>query len=139
MLACVATITAFSQTSKFDIKFQKETVLVDEKAICLLKSSESLPTSYSIQTLEGAELVSIKPVYMKVETGKREGYFLITFAETGQTIERETAPSFGRIFVKELIDTETLTPAGIDVEKERGFIRKSNLRLSESIKAKVKQ
>jgi hypothetical protein len=137
-LACIVAVFAYAQASKFDIKYQKETVLVDGKPFCLLKTSETLPTSYSIQSLDGTELVSLKPVYIKVETGKREGYFLVTFIETGQSLERETAPSFGRVFLQELIETGTLTLAGIDVEKERGFIRKSNLRLSEAIKGKIK-
>ena len=108
------------------------------KPFCLLKTSETLPTSYTIQALDGTELVSMKPVYIKVETGKREGYFLVTFTETGQTIERETTHSFGRVFLQELIETGTLTLAGIDMEKVRGFVRKSNLRLSEAIREKIK-
>ena len=137
-LTCLAITFALAQASKFDIKYQKETVLVDGKPFCLLKTSETLPTSYTIQALDGTELVSMKPVYIKVETGKREGYFLVTFTETGQTLERETTHSFGRVFLQELIETGTLTLAGIDMEKVRGFVRKSNLRLSEAIKGKIK-
>ena len=137
-LTCLAITFTFAQASKFDIKYQKETVLVDSKPFCLLKNSETLPTSYTIQALDGTELVSMKPVYIKVETGKREGYFLVTFTETGHTLERETTHSFGRIFLQELIETGILTLAGIDVEKVRGFVRKSNLRLSEAIKGKIK-
>ena len=137
-LTCLATVFTFAQASKFDIKYQKETVLVDGKPFCLLKTSETLPTSYSIQALDGTELVSMKPVYIKVETGKREGYFLVTFTETGQTLERETTHSFGRVFLQELIETGTLTLAGVDVENERRFVRKSTLRLSEAIKEKIK-
>jgi hypothetical protein len=139
MFAILATATAFSQTPKFEIKYQKETVLVDGTPFCLLKTSETLPTSYSIHKLDGTELVSLKPVYIKVETGKREGYFLITFAETGQILERKTMQGFGRFFLEELIQSETLTLGGIDVEKERLLIRRSKLLLSEEIKAKVKQ
>ena len=137
-LTCLAITFTFAQASKFDIKYQKETVLVDGKPFCLLKTSETLPTSYTIQALDGTELVSMKPVYIKVETGKREGYFLVTFTETGHTLERETTHSFGRIFLQELIETGILTLAGIDMEKVRGFVRKSNLRLSEAIKEKIK-
>ena len=138
VLTCLVTVFAFAQATKLDIKYQKETVLVDGKPFCLLKTSETLPTSYTIQALDGTELVSMKPVYIKVETGKREGYFLVTFTETGQTLEREHTHGFGRIFLQELIETGTLTLAGIDVEKVRGFVRKSNLRLSEVIKGKIK-
>ena len=138
LLACLAVVSAPAQSSKFDIKYQKETVLVNGQPFCLLKTSETLPTSYSIHTLDGAELVSLKVHYIKIETGKREGFFLVTFTETGQTVECEVVPSFGRMFLQELIETETLTLGGIDVENERRFVRKSKLRLSEAIKGKVK-
>ena len=138
LFAFVAVASACAQTSRFDIKYQRETVLVDGKPFCLLKTSETLPTSYSIHKLDGSELLSMKITYIKIETGKREGFFLVTFIETGQTLERESIPSFGRVFLQELIETETLTLAGIDVENERRFVRKSNLRLSEAIKNKVK-
>jgi hypothetical protein len=137
-LACLAALSAPAQVSKFDIKYQKETVLVKGKPFCLLKTSETLPISYSIQSLDGVELVSMKVVFIKVETGKREGFFLVTFKETGQTLERDMVQGFGRVFLQELIETETLTLAGIDVENERRFVRKSKLRLSETIKGKVK-
>lgn len=138
LLACVTAVFAYAQTSKFDIKYQKETVLVNGKPFCLLKTSETLPISYSIQALDGTELVSMKVNFIKIETGKREGFFLVKFIETGQTIECEIVPSFGRVFLQELIETETLTLGGLNVEKERGFVRKSKLRLSEAIKRKVK-
>jgi hypothetical protein len=138
LLACLTAVSARAQTSKFDIKYQKETVLVNGEPFCLLKTSETLPTSYSIHTLDGTELVSLKVNYIKIETGKREGFFLVTFTETGQTLERDVVPSFGRVFLQELIETETLTLGGIDVENERRFVRKSKLRLSEAIKGKVK-
>lgn len=138
LLACLTAVSASAQTSKFDIKYQKETVLVDGKPICLLKTSETLPISYSIHALDGSELVSMKVNYIKIETGKREGFFLVKFTETGQTVECEVMPSFGRVFLQELIETETLKLGGIDVENERRFVRKSKLRLSEAIKEKVK-
>ena len=138
LFACLTTGVAYSQPAKFDIKYQKETVLVDGKPFCLLKTSEKLPISYSIHALDGSELVSMKVNYIKIETGKREGFFLVTFTETGQTLEREVVPSFGRVFLQELIETETLTISGINVENERRFVRKNNLRLSETIKGKVK-
>ncbi len=138
LLACLTAVSVFAQTSKFDIKYQKETVLVDGKPFCLLKTGETLPISYSIQALDGTELVSMKVNYIKIETGKRAGFFLVTFTETGQTVECEVVPSFGRLFLQELIETETLTLSGIDVENERRFVRKSKLRLSEAIRSKVK-
>lgn len=138
LLACLTAMSAFAQTSKFDIKYQKETVLVDGKPFCLLKTGETLPISYSIHALDGTELVSMKVNYIKIETGKREGFFLVTFTETSQTVECEVVPSFGRLFLQELIETETLTLSGIDVENERRFVRKSKLRLSEAIRSKVK-
>lgn len=138
LLACVAVVSALAQTPKFDIKYQKETVLVGGKPFCLLKTSETLPISYSIYALDGTELVSMKVNYIKIETGKREGFFLVKFLETGQTVECEVMPSFGRAFLQELIETETLTLGGINVENERRFVRKSKLRLSEAIKSKVK-
>ena len=138
LFACLTTCTAYSQPAKFDIKYQKETVLVDGKPFCLLKTSEKLPISYSIHALDGSELVTMKVNFIKIETGKREGFFLVTFTETGQTVECEVVPSFGRVFLQELIETETLTIGGINVENERRFVRKSKLRLSETIKAKVK-
>lgn len=137
-ITCLATAFVFAQVPKFDIKYQKETVLLNGKPFCLLKNSEKMPTSYTIHALDGTELVSMKPVYIKVETGKREGYFLVTFAETGQTLEREHTSGFGRVLLQELIETGTLTLAGIDMEKERAFVRKSKLRLSETIKEKIK-
>ncbi len=138
LLAFVALGSTFAQTSKFDIKYQKETVLVDGKPFCLLKTSETLPTSYSIHALDGTELVSMKVNYIKIETGKREGFFLVKFLETGQTLERDVVASFGRLFLQELIESETLTLGGLSIENERRFVRKSKLRLSETIKSKVK-
>jgi hypothetical protein len=138
LLVCITGVFAHAQTSKFDIKYQKETVLVDGKPFCLLKATETLPTSYSIHALDGTTLVSMTINYIKIETGKREGFFLVKFIETGQTVECEVVPSFGRVFLQELIETETLTLGGLNVEKERGFVRKSKLRLSETIKNKVK-
>ena len=138
LLTCLAIFPAYAQTSKFDIKYQKETVLVDGKPFCLLKTSETLPISYSIHALDGSELVSMKINFIKIETGKREGFFLVTFTETGQTVECEVVQSFGRVFLQELIETETLKIGGIDVENERRFVRKSKLRLSEAIKEKIK-
>ena len=111
---------------------------MDAKPFCLLKRSETLPISYSIHALDGTELVSMTVNYIKIETGKREGFFLVTFTETGQTLECEVVHSFSRVFLQELIETETLKLGGIDVENERRFVRKSKLRLSEAIKGKVK-
>ena len=111
---------------------------MDAKPFCLLKTSETLPISYSIHALDGTELVSMTVNYIKIETGKREGFFLVTFTETGQTLECEVVHSFSRVFLQELIETETLKLGGIDVENERRFVRKSKLRLSEAIKGKVK-
>ena len=138
LFACLTTCTAYSQPAKFDIKYQKETVLVDGKPFCLLKTGEKLPISYSIHALDGSELVTMKVNFIKIETGKREGFFVVTFTETGQMVECEVVPSFGRVFLQELIETETLTIGGINVENERRFVRKSKLRLSETIKGKVK-
>jgi hypothetical protein len=138
-IALLATVSASAQTAQFDIKFQKETVLVNGKSFCLVRNSTTLPISYSILKTDGTEeLVSIKTVYIQLATGKREGYFQITFTETGQTIERELAPGFGRTFAQELIETETLTTVGIDVDNLRRFLSKNRSSLSEVIKAKVK-
>lgn len=138
-LASLATTFSTAQTSKIAVKFHKDTVLGDNKAFAIVKNSTTLPTSYSIQTLKGVELVTIKPVYIQIETGKRAGYYLVTFKETAQTIERDITPTFSRTFVQELVETETLTLDGIDVVNVRRFVAKNQKRLSEEIRATVRQ
>jgi hypothetical protein len=138
ILASLATGFATAQTSKIAVKFHKDTVLGNNKALALVKTSTTLPTSYSVQQLNGTELLSIKPVYVQISTGKRSGYYLITFNETGQTIERDITPTFSRTFVQELVETETLTLEGVDVENIRRFVSKNKRRLSDEIKATVK-
>jgi hypothetical protein len=137
--AFFATNLASAQTSKFDIKYHRDTVLADGKALATVRGTISLPVSYTIQKLDGTELVAIKPVYVQVATGKREGYFLITFKETGNSIERNISPGFIRNFVQELIETETLTAIGIDIDQERRFVSKNQKQFSVDIKAKTKQ
>ena len=141
ILAFLATSPALApaQTSKIDIKYRKDTVLIDGKAIATLRGTISLPVSYTIQKLDGTELVTIKPVYIQIATGKREGYYLITFKETGNTIERDITPFFHRAFTQELIETLTLTASGIDVDNERRFVSKNQKQFSVDIKAKTKQ
>jgi hypothetical protein len=137
--AFFATNFAHAQTSKFDIKYHRDTVLADGKALATVRGTISLPVSYTIQKLDGTELVNIKPVYVQIATGKREGYFLITFNETGNTIERDITPSFSRTFVQELIETETLTASGIDIDQLRRFVSKNQKQFSVDIHAKKKQ
>jgi hypothetical protein len=139
VVALFATNLASAQTSKFDIKYHRDTVLADGKALATVRGTISLPVNYTIQKLDGTELVNIKPVYVQVATGKREGYFLITFKETGNTIERDITPSFSRTFVQELIETETLTAVGIDVDNERRFVSKNQKQYSVEIGKKTKQ
>jgi hypothetical protein len=139
ILAVLAIAPCTAQTSNATIKFHKDTVLADGKALALVKSSNSLPVSYTISRPEGTALVTIKPVYVQVETGKRMGYYLITFLETGQTIERDITPNFSRSFVQELIYTETLTSVGIDVDNARRFAYKNRQVLSAEIQSKIKQ
>jgi hypothetical protein len=139
ILAVLAIAPCTAQTSNATIKFHKDTVLADGKALALVKSSNTLPVSYTISRPEGTALVTIKPVYVQVETGKRMGYYLITFLETGQTIERDITPNFSRSFVQELIYTETLTSVGIDVDNARKFAYKNRQVLSAEIQSKIKQ
>jgi hypothetical protein len=139
IIAFFATNFAIAQSPKFDIKYRKDTVLVDGKALVTLRGTISLPVSYTIQKLDGTELLTIKPVYVQVATGKREGYFLITFKETGNTIERDITPNFNRTFTQELIETETLTAVGIDIDNERRFVSKNQKQFSVDIQAKKKQ
>jgi hypothetical protein len=139
ILAVLAIAPCTAQTSNAAIKFHKDTVLADGKALALVKSSNTLPATYTISRPEGTALVTIKPVYVQVETGKRMGYYLITFLETGQTIERDITPNFSRSFVQELIYTETLTSTGIDVDNARRFAYKNRQVLSAEIQSKIKQ
>jgi hypothetical protein len=139
VVAFFATNLASAQTSKFDIKYHRDTVLADGKALATVRGTISLPVTYTIQKLDGTELVTIKPVYVQVATGKREGYFLITFKETGNTIERDIVPSFIRTFVQELIETETLTAVGIDIDQVRRFVSKNQKQFSVEISKKTKQ
>jgi hypothetical protein len=139
ILAVLAIAPCTAQTSNAAIKFHKDTVLADGKALALVKSSNTLPVTYTISRPEGTALVTIKPVYVQVETGKRMGYYLITFLETGQTIERDITPNFSRSFVQELIYTETLTSVGIDVDNARRFAYKNRQVLSAEIQSKIKQ
>ncbi len=139
VLAFLATAFVGAQTSKIAVKFHKDTLLGDGKAFAIVKSSTTLPTSYSIQKLNGVELVSIKPIYIQISTGKRAGYYLVTFNETEQTIERYITPTFSRTFPQELAETETLTLDGIDVVNVRRFVAKNKRRLSDEIKATIKQ
>jgi hypothetical protein len=139
ILAVLAIAPCTAQTSNAAIKFHKDTVLADGKALALVKSSNTLPVFYTISRPEGTALVTIKPVYVQVETGKRMGYYLITFLETGQTIERDITPNFSRSFVQELIYTETLTSVGIDVDNARRFAYKNRQVLSAEIQSKIKQ
>ncbi|MDZ7880775.1 MAG: hypothetical protein U5L45_24075 [Saprospiraceae bacterium] len=139
ILAIVAIAPCTAQTSNAIVKFHKDTVLADGKALALVKSSNTLPVSYTISRPEGTALVSIKPVYVQVATGKRMGYYLITFIETGQTFERDITPNFSRSFVKELIYTETLTKGGIDFDNARRFAHKNQQVISAEIQSKIKQ
>jgi hypothetical protein len=138
-LVFLTTNSVFAQTPKMDVKYRKDTIFVDGKAIATLRGTISLPVSYTIQKLDGTELVTIKPVYIQIATGKREGYYLVTFKETANTIERDIAPNFSRNFTQELIDTETLTALGIDIDQERRFVSKNQKQFSVDIKAKTKQ
>jgi hypothetical protein len=138
-LAVLAIAPCTAQTSNAAVKFHKDTVLADGKALALVKSSNTLPVSYTISRPEGTALVSIKPIYVQVATGKRMGYYLITFLETGQTIERDITPNFSRSFVQELIYTETLTSVGIDVDNARRFAYKNRQIISAEIQSKIKQ
>jgi hypothetical protein len=139
ILAVLAIVPCVAQTSNAVIKFHKDTVLADGKALALVKSSNTLPVTYTIAHLEGTALVTIKPIYVQVATGKRMGYYLITFLETGQTIERDITPNFSRNFVQELIYTETLTSVGIDVDNARRFAYKNRQIISAEIQSKIKQ
>jgi hypothetical protein len=122
------------------IKYKKDMVSVDEKPYCIMTSKGFMIKDYTVKTLEGKTVATMKA--QLIETGDKnndEGYYIIAFIESGNQCERElmNVMSPGTRLAEELVEAGVFEDGKFREEGEQRFLKLHRRKFSEEIDKKL--
>jgi hypothetical protein len=118
------------------VKYKKDLVSVDEKPYCTMVSKGFMTKDYTIKTLEGKTVATMKlqTVYT-ADQKKSENYYLISFIESGNQCESEVLGVFspGSKLAEDLVEASVFIGGNFSEEGEQRFLKLHKRKFSEEI------
>lgn len=117
------------------VKYKKDLVSVDEKPFCMMVSKGFMTKDYTIKTLEGKTVATMKAVMIDNTPPKYEGYYLVSFIESGNQCEREllNVMSPGSRLAEDVVEAGLFVDGKLNEEGEQRFLKLNRRKFSEEI------
>jgi hypothetical protein len=121
------------------VKYKKDLVSVDEKPYCTMVSKGFMTKEYTIKTLEGKTVATMKPVMIDDTPPKYEGYYLVSFIESGNQCEREllNVMSPGSRLAEDIVEASLFIDGKYNEEGEQRFLKLNRRKFSEEIDVRI--
>jgi hypothetical protein len=121
------------------VKYKKDLVSVDEKPYCMVVSKGFMTKDYTIKTLEGKTVATMKAVMIDNTLPKYEGYYLVSFIESGNQCEREllNVMSPGSRLAEDIVEAGLFVDGKYSEEGEKRFLKLNRRKFSEEIDVRM--
>jgi hypothetical protein len=121
------------------VKYKKDLVSVDEKPYCMVVSKGFMTKDYTIKTLEGKTVATMKAVMIDNTPPKYEGYYLVSFIESGNQCEREllNVMSPGSRLAEDIVEAGLFVDGKYSEEGEKRFLKLNRRKFSEEIDVRM--
>jgi hypothetical protein len=136
LLTLIVLLTTISFAQK--IKYKKDMVTIDDKPYCQMTSKGFMTKDYTIKNLEGKTVATMKVQVVETVPGKpSEGYYLISFIDSGNQCEFEVGMSPGSKLAEDMVEASLFVDGKLSEEGEQRFLNLHKRKFSEEIDKKL--
>ena len=119
------------------IRYKKDQVTIDDKPYCAMTSKGFLTKDYTVKTLEGKTIMTMK-IQSIGETDKAEYYYLISFIDSGNQCEFDAVQlNVGTKLAEDMVESGVFVDGKLSEEGEKRFLNLHKRKFSEEIDKRI--